>query len=159
MSSNVYCQGGITFDTLKNDNGYKRYIDLSKQILNSIKINEDSVINEYLRNLSLYERKNLKYNLSLVHGLLQNNNHVFLKSLVLVKSKLPYPGYDFNNTEIEVTYSLGRSGCIDPSFENTITIGFYDISKKEKNFEFYFKNCHEMEKVKKEILAIPVPKY
>ncbi|MDB5138890.1 MAG: hypothetical protein JWR12_806 [Mucilaginibacter sp.] len=157
VSSNGFSQI-LTSDTLKNTDKYSKYILLSKQMLASIKKNKISVINKYFEYPGLHNKKTLKYELSWVHKLLQNPNNVALQSVVLEKSDIPFSGLLFKMIKLRITYSLGRSGCIDQTFNNTITISFYDVSKEENHFELSFENCRESEKLKREILAIPVPK-
>ena len=49
----------LTFDTLKSDSAYVKYIVLSKQILSSIKKSEDQVIDKYLEHPGLYKKADL----------------------------------------------------------------------------------------------------
>jgi len=78
--------------------------------------------------------------------------------MVLEYYDIPLADRIFCHTVLNITYYLGRYGCSDPSFTNTLTISFSDVSKGEENFEFIFINCRESEKIKKAILRIPVPK-
>jgi hypothetical protein len=78
--------------------------------------------------------------------------------MILETSEIPFSGHIFKETVLNITYSIGRASCADPLFDNTLTIGFYDISKNEENFELTVERCSESEKMKKAILDVPVPK-
>jgi hypothetical protein len=147
----------ITFDTIRNADNYRKYILLSKQMLQSIKENEDTILNKCVENDSSINRLDLKENLSWVHKLLQDSS-ASLKWIILEKASLPFPNYAFKTTVLDITYTLGRSDCTDPMYDNSIIISFYDISKGEEKFDLIFNNCIKSEKRKKAILAIPLPK-
>jgi len=153
ITSNSFSQT-IKRDTLRNDKKYLSYTILAKKILMLIEENEDKVIEKYFEHPGTYSRANLKYNLSWVHKILQNNKHVSLKSMVLIKSEIPLSGNTFKNTDLSFTYSLGRFGCSDPTYDNNISIIFSDVEKAETHFDFIFDNCRESEKLKSEILNI-----
>ena len=154
--TNSYCQK-ITFDTVKNYSHYTKYISLSRQMLNELKEDADAPLNKYFQYHGSNNEKYLKRNLLAVHEFLTHNVHGSLKSLIIEKSRLPLSGHVFEVTVLNITYSFGRSNCVDPTFENTVTIEFYDISKGEEKFDFMFNNCLEREKLKKAILSVPVP--
>ena len=100
----------------------------------------------------------MKLNFLWVHQLMVSGIKATIKSIVLEQSSLPLPNRTFKRTSLIITYSFGRANCFDPNYENSLIISFYDISKDEENYTLIFRNCIELERLKKHILELPLPK-
>ena len=156
LSTSLYVQT-LSFDTLKNGKKFEKYIDLSKEMMLSVKNNKIFTLNQYLKKTGTYEKKNLSRNLSYVHQILKNGSYYFIKSVVLESYIIPFSDNVFKKQELRITYSIGKNSCTSPMFDNTITFIFFDVAKEEENVEFEFQNCKDNEAIKKAILNIPVP--